>query len=129
MKIREIIILLAITFVLLIGYKSISSGIDEQRQKSVLQEQSNLSLQAKEPLNQCINDIEEVLNRTLKNFREEFTEESKPEWKLQCENTNMAFRGNKGSCIAITFDHLNEVIKQYTDQAKIDEQECYKRYK
>lgn len=66
MKNKQIIILIGVIFLAFVGYKLISSSIQENKEKAVLQERVRLEELAKEPLNKCINDVETAVNSNRK---------------------------------------------------------------
>lgn len=127
LNLRDVIIILVIAFVLVVAYKFISSNIDEKRQGSILQQQSNISSQAKEPLNQCLNNVEIVLQRKSASARSLAASLNEPENVAICEDENIKRTGSKGNCIT-TLDEVNVAIQQYTNQAELDKRECYKQY-
>ena len=104
--------MILLIFILLIAYKYISSGINEQK-----------ASRAREPLDQCLESIEVKLGGNITMIRDAYLETYTPEWKSQCESLQ------KADCRPVSLDNLNEVIKEYRDEADAEKQVCYKRYK
>ena len=125
---KYIVLLLIFIFILFVAYKYISSGIDEKRQESILEEQANESLLAKEPLNQCLKNVEIVLERKSADVRSMALTSNQPKTVALCESENIKWTGKKGNCIT-TLDEVNIEIQRYNIQAEMDKQECYKQYK
>ncbi|KKS05154.1 MAG: hypothetical protein UU58_C0001G0014 [Candidatus Nomurabacteria bacterium GW2011_GWA2_41_25] len=66
MENKQIIVLIGVIFLAFIGYKIISSNIQENKEKAVLQEKAQLQALEKEPLNKCIDDIETAVELNIK---------------------------------------------------------------
>ena len=127
--IKHIILLLLVVFALLISYKYISSTIQEGKEKAIIQEKAGMDLREKEPLNQCLNDVETSLENMIKNTRSDAMATNNSEaYITACEAENMKRTGEKGSCIT-TLDEINTEIQRLQNQAELEKQECYKRYK
>ncbi|MES2930993.1 MAG: hypothetical protein V4665_04410 [Patescibacteria group bacterium] len=56
---NKLVMLIVIIFFLLIGYKMISSHIQEKKEKAILQERARLEALAKKPLEDCLKDAYE----------------------------------------------------------------------
>ena len=132
MDIKKIITLIGVVFLALVGYKLISSNVQENKEKAVLQEKVRLE---KEPLEQCLNNID----NEAKSETERITElirgvrtKEEQDFCLGGHNPNEFY--NKGPttwreyCWPSYEDEQRE-IKEISDKAKIDREECYKRYK
>lgn len=122
MDIKKIIILIGVIFLSLIGYKLISSNIQENKEKAVLEEKIKLE---QEPLNKCIDEINNNAESEIKRNRELAIEISSPKSQEEC----IKFTGNKEYCKPPSFERLEIEVEQIRNKAKIDREECYKRYK
>ncbi|MFZ3011443.1 MAG: hypothetical protein WA060_00355 [Minisyncoccia bacterium] len=122
---KQIIITVGIIFIALVGYKIISSSIQESKEKAVLQERAQLDQLAKEPLNQCIDEINNNAENEIKRNRELALDISSPKSQEECIN----FSGDKEYCKPPSFQELQVEAEQIRAKAKIDRDECYKRYK
>ncbi|MFA6386149.1 MAG: hypothetical protein WCW04_00025 [Candidatus Paceibacterota bacterium] len=129
---KKIIILIGVVFLALVGYKLISSNVQENKEKAVLQEKVRLE---KEPLEQCLNNIDNEskaeTNKITELMRDIRTKESQ-DFCLGSHNPNEFYNAGpttwKEYCWPSYEDEQKE-IKKISDKAKIDREECYKRYK
>lgn len=126
---KQIIIIVVIVFVAFISYKFISSSIQENKEKAVLQEKYNLERIAKEPLEQCLGNVEDALERNIALWRDVFMKSNEPGFKAACEAVNMQYSGKKGNCSPTTLNEVNTLMQEEQNKAEIEKQECYKRYK
>ena len=127
--IKGIAALMVILFVLFVAYKFISSAIDKQRSESILEKKAMIDSEAREPLEQCLNNIERGMENSIALGREIFTNSREPDFKARCEAVNMQYSGKKGECSPSTLDEFNTFVQGERDKAEIEKQECYKRYK
>ncbi len=58
--------LVVVIFLASVGYKIISSSIQENKERAILEEKAQLEVLAKEPLNKCIDDIETAVELNTK---------------------------------------------------------------
>ena len=136
---KKIIVLIGVIFLALVGYKIISSSIQENKEKAVLEERAQLDQLAKEPLNNCIDEINSSAENEIKRNRELALDISSPESQRDCLNSD---HGPKVSSLVISgkmtiqeyckppsFQELQIEADQIRAKAKIDREECYKRYK
>ena len=128
MKNKQIIILIVVIFLALVGYKVISSSIQESKEKAVLQERyqlnqlqenQNIANQQKitAQLNLCLEDAK---NKASSAYIELGLD--KPESKCDKYKNNI---DAQTACMKGFVTVQNQVIAQM-DQ---DKNECYKRYK
>lgn len=141
---KQIIILVGITFLAFVGYKIISSNIQENKEKAVLQEKYQLEQllggkEAKqqqditEQLNSCIADAEVVKNKaiifleigakcwgvgTLVNGTQDECFKNNGEGREMCEL-------QQGRCV----DFMTVEFGKVNAKFEKDKQECYIRYK
>ncbi len=113
MKTTKIALLLVVMFATLIAYKYISSRIDEQRQKTILNEKYEIELRGQEQLDQCI-------AQTQVNLHRKYAE------ALQM-TADAIRRGEVSQPVGSAQLHLQEQIAD--KEAEAEKQECYKRYK
>lgn len=113
LKEYKVWIIIVSIFILLVAYKYISSGIDEQR-----------SLQAKEPLNQCLDDIDKETTIKINNYENLVRSISTPEDQAQCLKS-----ASEEYCRPPSFAERDAEEQAIRDKAQIDKEECYKRYK
>ena len=133
-KNKQIIILVGIIFLAFVAYKIIASNVQQSKEEAVLQKQYQLQELAKEPLNQCLDDVDKRLNNQIAIFTQSFYESYTPEYKTQCENLNShvsstSFLLNKSDCRPISQESLDKIKQEETGKAEIEKQDCYKRYK
>lgn len=136
---KKIIVLVVVVFLALVGYKIISSSIQENKEKAILEERAQLDQLAKEPLNQCINEINNNAESEIKRNRELAIDISSPESQRDCLNSdhgsnvnNLIVSGKmtlQEYCKPPSFQELQIEADQILAKAKIDREECYKRYK
>lgn len=129
---KKIIILIGVVFLALVGYKLISSNIQENKEKAVLQEKVRLE---KEPLEKCLNDIDnEAKSETDKItelIRDVRTKESQS-FCLNGHNPSEIYNNGPttwGEYCWPSYEDEKEATQKILDKAKIDKEECYKRYK
>lgn len=122
---KKIIVLVVIVFLALVGYKIISSSIQENKEKAVLEERAQLDQLVREPLNQCIDEINNNADKEITRNRELALDISSPESQKECIN----FSGDKEYCKPPSFQELQIEAEQIRAKAKIDREECYRRYK
>lgn len=129
---KKIIILIGVVFLALVGYKLISSNVQENKEKAVLQEKVRLE---KEPLEKCLNDIDnEAKSETDKItelIRDVRTKESQ-DFCLGDHNPNEFYNTGPQTWREYcwpSYEEEQKEIKEISDKAKIDREECYKRYK
>jgi len=122
---KKIIVLVVVIFLALVGYKIISSSIQENKEKAILEERAQLDQLAKEPLNQCIDEINNNAESEIKRNRELAISISSPESQKECISST----GDKEYCKPPSFQELQIEAEQIRAKAKIDREECYKRYK
>ena len=124
MSSKQIIIIVVVIFIALVGYKIISSHIQENKEKSILQEKLRLQELEKEPLNRCIENINNDTERKIKDDYELFYKMATPEFQSSCESAH-----TKDYCKPPSIQEFNKEIQDYRDKAKIEIEECYKHYK
>lgn len=122
---KKIIGLVVVVFLALVGYKIISSSIQENKEKAILEERAQLDQLAKEPLNKCVDEINNNAENEIKRNRELALDIASPESQEECIN----FSGDKEYCKPPSFQELQIEAEQIRAKAKIDRDECYKRYK
>lgn len=133
-----VFIVLGIAFV---GYKYIASGIDETRQKNVLQEKQRLEELSRKPLDDCLLAVENRTKYNLELNSRLFLESNQPGWVEQCRATNAAFdqtRAGQGlpprtpngnECKPVTLTEIEAAKIQRQQEAELERQQCYKQYK
>ena len=136
---KKIIVLIGIIFIALVGYKIISSSIQENKEKAVLEEKAQLDQLAKEPLNNCIDTINSSAENEIKRQRDLAIDLSSPESQKECLNSDHGIKVNalilsgkmtlQEYCKPPSFDELQVEADQIHAKAKIDIEDCYKRYK
>jgi hypothetical protein len=126
---KNIVLLLIIVFVLFVAYKYISSNIQENKEKAVIQERFNITEKKEYQLSQCIKNAQDDLNTRLKIWVDFAAKTHDSAYKAQCESVNITFGGNKGDCHAITTNEFEIGSQQEKDIEKKQEDECYKKYK
>lgn len=136
---KEIIIIIVVIFLAFIGYKVISSSIQENKEKAVLQEKAQLQALEKEPLNQCIDNIDFNAAKDIKNLKDLIQETRSPESQANC--LQPTGHGSKIDALIASgklnlqeycwpsFEEEDAEIQKINDKALIDKEECYKRYK
>lgn len=139
MDIKKISIVIAIIFLALVGYKIISSSIQENKEKAVLEEKAQLDQIAKEPLNNCIDQINSSAENEIKKQHDLALDLSSPESQKECLNSDHGLKVNaliisgkmtlQEYCKPPSFEELQAEADQIHAKAKIDIDECYKRYK
>jgi hypothetical protein len=127
MQNKQIILLVGVIFLAFVGYKLISSNIQENKEKAVLLERARLEEAAKEPLNQCIAKAEERMNRKITSVQQATAETRTQEWKNNCEELQNS--GWKADCRPSSSESLSIVIEEYKAEAEQEKEECYKQYK
>lgn len=131
---KRIIGLVSIVFVAFVGYKFISSGIQESKEKAVLQEKYKLEQQAKEPLNQCLENIDAKLESFSRLMADTYKDINKPGEKEICERRNKSWALSQGtiynpkSC-SVTLAEVFSEIELKRQELEPEKQDCYKRYK
>jgi len=131
---RQIIGIVTIIFVALVGYKFVSSGIQENKEKAVLQEKYNMEQQAKEPLNQCLDGVDGKLEVFSDLMSEGFKDRNMPGATDRCESYNKSYAAShglvykQGSC-SLTMKDVIFGIEAKRKELEPERQECYKRYK
>ena len=110
---RNILLLSVVIFAFFVAYKYISSGIDEQRQKSILKEKNKKDLMAQEQLDQCI-------AQTYKNLNRKYAEAL----------STGADAIRQGKVSQPTGSAWVQEQRRIADkEAEIEKEECYRRYK
>ena len=139
MKNKQIIILIGIIFLAFVGYKLIASNIQENKEKTVLQEKARLEEVAKEPLNKCLEDIDKETERNINILVD--TNTMSPEEYKSCIDPNTNHGLNVKNLVASGKLTLEEYCKPLTnsevdiekqkiyDNARIEKEDCYKQYK
>lgn len=122
MDYKKIIVLIGVIFIALVGYKLISSKIQEDKERAILEERIKLE---QEPLNKCIDEINNNAESEIKRKRDIATEISSPKSQEEC----IKFTGDKEYCKPPSLEMLEMEAEQIRNKAKIDREECYKRYK
>lgn len=132
MKNKQIIISVIIIFIALVGYKLISSKIQENKEKAVLQERARLE---KEPLEECLNNIDKEAksetDKTTDLIRDIRTKESQ-DFCLNGHNPSEIYNNGPitwGEYCWPSYEDEKEATQKILDKAKIDKEECYRRYK
>lgn len=133
---KQIVGLAVMTFIVLGVYKFISSGVQEGKEKEVLQEKYKLEQQAKEALNQCLTEVDSRLKSFESLMADAYKGINKPGEKEKCEQSNKAWALSHPdtyvykpeSCVMTLSDLItaNEIRRQ---ELLPERQECYKRYK
>lgn len=139
MKNKQIIILVVVIFLAFVGYKAISSNIQENKEKAVLQEKAWLQELEKEPLNKCINDVETAINLNKKYnsiltytiFSDLYQDCMKPTGHGSGFDARIALGeiNLKDYCAPPTPQEVELEKQKILNEEKIAKDECYKRYK
>ena len=139
MENKKIIVLVIVIFIALVGYKIISSSIQENKEKAVLQEQARLKELEKEPLNKCINDIETAVNSSRKYditltytiFSDDYKDCMNPlghgtafDARIASGEINL-----KNYCAPPTPQEVELENQKILKEEQTAKDECYKRYK
>lgn len=116
-------------FILLVAYKYISSSIDESR-----------VLRAKEPLNQCLEVVDQKAEAQVRNFEYLIRDLSTPGSQKQCLNADS--HGNKVDdlvasgqmtieeyCRPPSLREREIEVQKIHDVAEKEKEACYKQYK
>jgi len=136
---KKIIILIVIIFIALVGYKLISSSIQENKEKAVLEEKAQLDQLAKAPLNNCIDQINSSAENEIDRNSKLAQDLGSPESQKECLNSDHGLKVNaliisgkmtlQEYCKPPSFEELQVEADQIHTKAKTDIEECYKRYK
>lgn len=136
MNTKQIIMIIVVIFFAFVGYKLISSNIQENKEKAVLREKAQLQELAQEPLNKCIDDINSNATYDIKQMKESAKEISSN--YLYCITSGhgpIVDAQIKSGQVTIndyctfTSQEQDAEEQKIKEKAKIDIQECYKRYK
>ena len=117
---KKIIGVVTIVFIVLIGYKFISSNIQERKEKAVLEHRYNLEQLSKKPLQDCLDDIEKKLD-----FDIDWTNGYL--YPAYTSKNNILCKENKEYCFSLT--EVNDEITYLKKEAEHNEILCYQRYK
>jgi hypothetical protein len=138
MKNKQIIISVVIIFVAFVGYKIISSSIQENKEKAVLQEKARLEELAKEPLNQCIENIDKETAAEIKQMREIYMP-SKESYEFCLQPTghgrivdDLIASGKmtlEEYCKPPSVQEIEIEAQKIRDKGQTEKEECYKQYK
>jgi hypothetical protein len=136
---KKIIVLVVVIFLALVGYKIISSSIQENKEKAVLEEKAQLDQLAKAPLNNCIDQINSSAENEIDRHSRLAQDLSLPESQKECLNSDHGLKVNalilsgkmtlQEYCKPPSFEELQIEADQIHAKAKIDIEDCYKRYK
>jgi hypothetical protein len=136
---KKIIVLVVVIFIALVGYKIISSSIQENKEKAVLEEKAQLDQLAKAPLNNCIDQINSSAENEIDRYSRLAQDLSSTESQKECLNSDHGIKVNtlilsgkmtlQEYCKPPSFDELQTEADQIHAKAKIDIEDCYKRYK
>lgn len=121
---KQVIQVAVIIFVTLIIYKYISSSIQENKEKAVLQRKYDLEQQAKEPLNQCLADVDAKMKVFSNLIMGAYKDINKPGARELCESIN----NKQGGCTMTLSEALSEIELQ-RQKFEPEKQNCYKQYK
>lgn len=138
-KNKQIITLVGIVFLAFVGYKIISSNIQENKEKAILRERAQLQELEKEPLNRCIDNINDEATNEIKQMEDLARDVRSPETYSSCMQPTghgsardaLIASGeiNLKDYCTFTFEEQAIEKKKILDNAKIEIEECYKRYK
>lgn len=130
---NQIIGLVAIVFLAFVGYKFISSSIQENKEKAVLQEKHNLKLQERNPIEQCLAEVDAKLKSWEILMGDAYKDINKPGEKEKCELSNKAWALShpdtyvyKPESCVMSLSNLiatNEIRRQ---ELLPERQDCYK---
>lgn len=139
MKNKQIILSVIIIFIALISYKFISSNIQENKEKAVLQEKSQLQALEKEPLNKCIEEAETIANSNRQNntiltytiFSNSYKDCISPTGHGTSFDARIASGeiNLKDYCAPPTPQQVETEKQKIINEEQIAKEECYKRYK
>lgn len=130
---------IVLVFFLLIAYKGISSGIQAEKEVSVLQEKARLQELEKAPLEQCLNNIDKGSAYEIDRKRKSYQEVRSPEAQSLCmqptghgrivEDLIAAGKMTLREYCWPKYEDEEADVQKILDKAKVDREECYKRYK
>ena len=134
---KQIITLVIVIFLALIGYKLISSSIQENKEKAVMEEKARLQELSKEPLNKCIEDIDNKVKADIKYFEDLALDSNIYNSCLQATDhgraVNELITSGKMTpqeyCMPPSFKDRELEEQKIRDKAQTQKDECYKRYK
>jgi hypothetical protein len=137
---NKVVSTIFLVFVLATIYTIIGSGVQENKEKAVLQERARLQEVAKEPLNQCLENIDEQAKADIDSYESLVRDPvvysdclnppagighgSKVEGLIASGNMTLA-----EYCRPPTIDEQLAQKQKILDKAKVDKEECYKRFK
>src|SRR5688572_3499035 len=119
MQTKQILIVIGVIFLACVAYKIISSGIQENKEKAILEEKAQLEVLAKGPLNRCVEDIDRQTDIKIKNDYELFYKMATPEFQSECQKSKSA-----DYCKPPIIQEFNEGIQEYRDQAEKEKDSC-----
>ncbi|KKR30181.1 MAG: hypothetical protein UT61_C0011G0004 [Candidatus Woesebacteria bacterium GW2011_GWA1_39_8] len=136
---KQIIILIVVIFIAFVGYKAISSNIQENKEKAVLQEKYQLQELAKEPLNQCLENIDNETEKEIKEYKDLIRDVRTPSSQESCLKLT-GHGSNIDALIAAgkinlkdycwpSYEDEEAEIQKIISEAKTEKEECYKQYK
>ena len=117
---KKIIGIIGIVFVALVGYKFISSSIQENKEESVLEHKYNLEQLSKKPLQDCLDNIEKKLDFDI-DWANGYL------YPAYTSKNNILCKESKEFCFSLT--EVNDHIADLKKEAEQNEILCYQRYK
>ena len=146
MENKKIIVLVVIIFLAFVGYKIISSNIQENKEKAVLQEKAQLQAKEKKPLEDCLknNFNHSIYDDSLEGILD--PENSLALWRSMIKtgfekcNTvqgndcvlDYIYNDKRYSTIEekrVAFRNLEQRLNLAVDEYKTNEEACYRLYK